>query len=221
MSTIQILHLQKFFLMSYKEWDGIDTLVVNAGVSALRPLLEVAGVHRSGGLFIPQEADAAGLSCLREVVLAAATGNYIGPILAAAAFVPLLSLSSKRPAIAVTSSLAAVIPAPTRSLYTSTKAASLMFFRSLAIEHPDITFSYILPATVQGDFRRSAVDGGPPRETSNGVAPEVVASVCIKALDFGQRLVYVPFYWSIVPWLHGLVPRLVEMGASAKYQYRT
>jgi hypothetical protein len=40
-----------------------------------------------------------------------------------------------------------------------------MLYRSLSIEHPDISFSFVLPSTVEGDFRASAVDGGSVRET--------------------------------------------------------
>ena len=37
------------------------------------------------------------------------------------------------------SSAAAIIPAPTRSLYCASKAASLILYQSLAIEHPKIS----------------------------------------------------------------------------------
>lgn len=77
------------------------------------------------------------------------------------------------------SSVAAVIPAPTRTLYAASKSSSLILFKALSIEHPQIRFTTVLPATVspfpiiparlnhthlnnkiEGDFRASAVDGG-------------------------------------------------------------
>jgi hypothetical protein len=39
-----------------------------------------------------------------------------------------------------------------------------MLFRSLAIENPGISFSYMCPGTIEGNFRASAVDGGDVRE---------------------------------------------------------
>jgi hypothetical protein len=39
-----------------------------------------------------------------------------------------------------------------------------MLFRCLAIENPGISFSYICPGTIEGNFRASAVDGGDVRE---------------------------------------------------------
>jgi hypothetical protein len=44
-----------------------------------------------------------------------------------------------------------------------------MLFRVLAIEHPGISFSYICPGTIEGNFRASAVDGGDVREVLEGV----------------------------------------------------
>ena len=66
--------------------------------------------------------------------------------------------TSDSPAILLISSLGAAIPAPTRAIYGSTKAGALALYQALAIEHPSIAFSYILPSTVQGLFRASAVD---------------------------------------------------------------
>ncbi|KAL0569946.1 hypothetical protein V5O48_012012 [Marasmius crinis-equi] len=65
------------------------------------------------------------------------------------------------------SSLAAVIPAPTRSLYASTKRAALLLFQSPAIEHSKIRCSFVLPSTVKGGFRGSAVDGSSPSSSSS------------------------------------------------------
>jgi hypothetical protein len=39
-----------------------------------------------------------------------------------------------------------------------------MLFRALAIEHPSISFNFICPGTIEGNFRASAVDGGDVRE---------------------------------------------------------
>ncbi|KZT42770.1 NAD(P)-binding protein [Sistotremastrum suecicum HHB10207 ss-3] len=204
----------------FPEWHGLDTLIVCAGVSALRPLLAVAGVERAGGVFTPEKPSADGLERVKEVAFAAIHGNYLGPMLAAVTFIPLLTTTSTSPAILQISSAAAVVPAPTRSLYGSTKAASLMLYRSLAIEHPEITFSYVLPATVEGDFRASAVDGGPIREDlTHGLKREVVAAACLRAVDRHIRHVFLPSAWSALPFLYALLPNFIERMASRKYKF--
>src|SRR5436190_13153897 len=78
--------------------------------------------------------------------------------------IPFLINTSSSPSILLLSSVGAVIPAPTRTLYGSTKAASLLLYQALSIEHPSISFTFVLPGTIEGNFRASAVDGGPIRE---------------------------------------------------------
>lgn len=134
--------------------------------------------------------------------------------------IPMLSMTSKLPAIVQTSSLAAIIPAPTRALYVSSKAASLMAYQSIAIEHPQIQFSYVLPSTVQGSFRASAVDAGPSRESQGGLLPEDVAHACVRAVDSGQRIVHLPFFGSAIHLLQILAPSVVAFGARRKYNYQ-
>ncbi|EJF64609.1 NAD(P)-binding protein [Dichomitus squalens LYAD-421 SS1] len=206
-----------------ERWGGLDTLVVCAGVSALRPLLEVAGLDRHDGKFSPPQVSVAGVQRTVEVACAAMHGNYIGPLVCAVTFIPLLSLTSTAPSVLLMSSLAAVVPAPTRSLYTSTKASSLLLYQSLAIEHPSIKFTFILPSTVEGDFRASAVDGGTVREADpnkNGLKRTTVARRSILAVDRGEKLVFMPpvtgrfahlCYW--------VFPSFIEVLAARKYNF--
>jgi short-subunit dehydrogenase len=133
-----------------------------------------------------------------------------------------LTATSPSPSILLLSSLAAVIPAPTRALYASTKSASLQLYQALAIEHPSIAFSFILPATVEGDFRASAVDGGKPREedpSSHGLKRESVARRCVRAVDEGERTVYMPGFYRIAQAVYWMVPTFVEWRARLKYNY--
>ena len=60
------------------EWHGLDTLVVTAGVSALRPVLEIAGVGDGSAAAQPS---VDGVQRVADVALAAIQGNYIGPLL--------------------------------------------------------------------------------------------------------------------------------------------
>ncbi|THH09972.1 hypothetical protein EW146_g8511 [Bondarzewia mesenterica] len=225
-----------------QEWGVLDTLVVSAGVSALQPLLHVAGVDG-------QTSDAGlptveGVRRTADIALAATKGNYLGPLVSAVTLVyvspdalPFLYLiflacpiiqqipfmsKSPSPSIHLISSLAAVFPAPTRTLYTSTKAASLMLYRSLSIEHPNIAFSYLLPSTVEGDFRASAVDSGPTREADpnkHGLKRTAVAARAVRAIDNREGIVFMPqFYW-LGHILGCLWPSFVERRARRKYNF--
>ena len=81
-------------------------------------------------------------------------------------------------------------PAPTRTLYAATKAASLLLYQALSIEHSKIAFTYILPSTVEGDFRAGAVDGGEVREedpSKHGLKREAVAKRWTPLLDIYSR----------------------------------
>ncbi|KAI9000519.1 NAD-P-binding protein [Trametes punicea] len=206
-----------------KEWGGLDTLIVSAGVSALRPLLEVAGIERRDGVFHPSHASVEGVSHAVSVATAAMQANYIGPLVCAITFIPVLSSTSPSPSVLLISSLAAVIPAPTRSLYASSKSASLLLYQSLAIEHPNIAFSYVLPSTVQGDFRASAVDGGFVREAEpnkQGLKVETVAKRCLEAIDRRERAVFTTAAEGrIGHFMYWLFPTVVERVAAKKYNY--
>jgi hypothetical protein len=82
-----MLDLTPFFT----EWHGLDTLVVAAGVSALRPVLEIAGVE--GPSVTQPSLD--GIRRVEDVAMAAIKGNYLGPLLSVVTMVCLVySLTS-------------------------------------------------------------------------------------------------------------------------------
>ncbi|KDQ51345.1 hypothetical protein JAAARDRAFT_140467 [Jaapia argillacea MUCL 33604] len=204
------------------EWRGLDTCLVVAGVSALKPLMAVAGVENVGRSFKPPQADAEGIQKTLDAGTLAAKCNYLGPLVSAVTLIPLLSTTSPAPSILLLSSLAATVPAPTRSIYASSKAASLMLYESLAIEHPAIHWSYVLPATVEGAFRSSAVDGGEVREADpniRGIKREAVAKRCVSAIDNGDRMVYMPWYTEWAPFIYWVWPGYIEWRASKKYRF--
>lgn len=141
--------------------------------------------------------------------------------------IPLLQSSSTKPSILLLSSVAAVIPAPTRALYAATKSASLLLFQSLAIEHPRISFSLVLPASIEGNFRAGAVDipassaPPPPTLTTTKVGKLLtrtdVAARCISAVDHGDRTVWLPGWYRYAHALYWLMPSVIERGARKKY----
>ncbi|KAJ7473954.1 hypothetical protein FB451DRAFT_1558246 [Mycena latifolia] len=196
-------------------WGGIDTMIVAAGVSALRPLMEVAGAQ--SGNVGPE-----GIQRVVDVVGLATRGNYVGPLVAAVTFIPLLQATSPQPSILLINTLASAIPAPTRTIYASTKAASLHLYQALAIEHPAIAFTHLLPSTVEGDFRASAVDGGTVREADpnkTGLKRTDVARRCIRAIEHGEKNVFMPWAMGPAHLLYWLWPRLLEWRARAKYNF--
>lgn len=222
-------------------WGGLDTHVIAAGVSALQPLMAVAGVEAERGVSL-KDASSEGIQHTANVALAAIRGNYIGPLIAAVAFVnitftrylsawiltveqvPMLSNTSKSPSVVLVNSLASVIPAPTRTLYASTKASSLVLYQALSIEHPSIKFTFFMPSTVEGDFRASAVDSGPVREkdpNAHGLKREDVARRCIQAADNGEKAVFIPETMRYAHLLYWIFPSFVEKMASKKYNFST
>ena len=60
------------------DWHGLDTLVIPAGVSALLPVLEIAGVS---GVSVTTQPSLDGVQRVADVALAAIKGNYVGPLL--------------------------------------------------------------------------------------------------------------------------------------------
>jgi NAD(P)-dependent dehydrogenase (short-subunit alcohol dehydrogenase family) len=209
-------------------------LIVAAGVSALRPVLDIAGVQ---GPSITQPSRD-GVQRLADVAQAAIRGNYLGPLLSAVTMVclsislerrhlttcqiPLMRGTSVSPSILLLSSLGAVIPAPTRGIYGSSKAASFILYQALAIENPSVDFSYVVPSTVRGDFRASAVDGGPTREldpNQTGLKCEVVADRCIRAIDAREEIIFIPSFYRFAQLLLWLWPSYVKHKASQKYQF--
>ena len=68
-------------------WHGLDTLILTAGVSALQPLMSVAGVDMSAPDIFGSQARPEGVQHAVNAATAAVNGNFIGPYIAAIAFV--------------------------------------------------------------------------------------------------------------------------------------
>ncbi|KAJ3727261.1 NAD-P-binding protein [Lentinula guzmanii] len=208
-----------------KKWAGIDTVIVAAGVSATGPLLEVAGVSTQQNANASEE----GIQFAVNAAKVAMRNNYLGPMIAAISFIPVLKRTSKLPSILLISSLGAVIPAPTRSIYGSTKSASLLLYQALAIEHPSVRFSFVLPSSVEGDFRASAVDQSPldnqttqtiPKPNSTpGLRVTDVGKRCIDAVDHSEKVVFMPSTMKLGHILYLIWPSFIEKKAMLKYGF--
>jgi short-subunit dehydrogenase len=130
--------------------------------------------------------------------------------------------TSISPSVLLISSLGAAIPAPTRAIYGSSKAASYVLYQALSIENPSVNFTHVLPSTVEGNFRASAVDGGPVREADpnqNGLKREAIAKRCIRAIDAREKTVFVPAFYRFAQLLSWIWPSYVERKAAQKYHF--
>ncbi|KZT52167.1 NAD(P)-binding protein [Calocera cornea HHB12733] len=196
-------------------WGGLDTLVLSAGISSLQPLMVNAGVEDRS----KDDASANGLAHLQEVVRKVSEVNYVASALVAATFFPMLERTSKQGAVMLISSVGALVPAPTRTLYGSSKAASLLLYQALAIEHPSLAFSLICPGTVNTSFRSSAPDGDDKRDVEESkLEPDEVAERAVQAVDSGERMVIMPFKYSLAYLLYVFGGRkFIEAQAVKKY----
>ncbi|KAF3763966.1 NAD(P)-binding protein [Cryphonectria parasitica EP155] len=201
-------------------WGGLDTIHVCAGVSALQPILSLAGSSSVG-----EDAGAEGIQAAVDIAGRAVQGNFNGPLVAALTFIPMLERTSSSPSILLVSSLAALVPAPTRALYAATKASSLLLYQALAIEHPRVAFTFVLPSTIEGNFRASAVDSGPVREADPnkyGLKTEYVAARCIGAVDRRETgSIVLPWFPNMLGHhLYYVWPSFVERIAAKKYNFK-
>ena len=68
-----------------EEWEGLDTIHLCAGVSALQPVLELAGVEGNDAT------TSEGIQNAKDIAGKAVQGNFLGPMVAALTFVGSLS----------------------------------------------------------------------------------------------------------------------------------
>ena len=132
--------------------------------------------------------------------------------------------ASTAPAVMLMSSVGAVVPAPTLSVYCSSKAASLMLYQSLAIEHPTIAFTLILPGVFRGEaFFSEAVGGGHVRTgdaRTYGLKHEDVAKRCVRAVDGGEQTVFIPTATGrLAHFLYWVFPSVFIRVVKNMYQY--
>lgn len=230
------------------KFKGLDTLHICFGVSALLPLLGVAGVDpvRPTG---KQEAskvypDKSGLEAVQQAVASASNVNVAGTAVCLAAFLPMLQTTSSLPAVVLMSSAAALFATPTRSVYAATKSAQLSLFRSVAIEsqaHAEaapasgkrrskVRFLSICPGTIATSFRHSAVDldhgkDEMPQDLAwvkgeKMLTSEDVAEKTIFAVDrYNEGVITLPPFYAFATWVDKIFPSYIARMARKKYAY--
>ena len=95
----------------------------------------------------------------------------------------------------------------------------------LPIDHPLITFTHLLPFTVEGEFRAGAFDGGAVNMSETDpnkhrLKKGHVARRCIRAVDCGEQTVFIPRMMRAAMWVYWLVPGVVEWFARRKYRFQ-
>lgn len=62
-------------------------MIVCAGVSALQPLLTIAGLERAGNAFVPTQASVEDIQRVVDAAGKATSSNFFGPLIAATTLV--------------------------------------------------------------------------------------------------------------------------------------
>lgn len=89
LSFISSFSLGGAYVSSCAEWQGVDTVIVAAGVSSLQPLLSVANLKHDS-----DHVELEGVQRVVEVAQAALHSNFIGPLVSATTFVRELTFST-------------------------------------------------------------------------------------------------------------------------------
>ncbi|KAI0709722.1 hypothetical protein C8Q76DRAFT_769651 [Earliella scabrosa] len=172
------------------EWNGLDTLVVCAGVATFLPFCELTGLEAHGRTFTPSQADGAMIQHAIEIVNAATRTNYVGPAIAAATFVAVA------PSVVLISSLAAN-PFITFTCVLPSTVRGETFFQS----------------AVDG----GKVRGVDPN--TYGLSQDAVVERCLEAVDKGEEMVYLPWSGRIVHILSLFWPSVIASIGRKRYGY--
>lgn len=188
-------------------------LVPDPTDTSAKPRLIPAAIDETGNLAPTSLPAKAGLDALAIEARACGEINYVGTVLALATFLPLLASTSPSPAVHHLSSVAAAIAAPSRCLYSATKAAAYMAVESARVECEGmgVRFFSLLPGTIDNEFRTKTATAqtGGNCEVHNGVKSQWGDKILLKpsqvvdtvlthlALPTGKYplIPYPPFSW--------------------------
>lgn len=218
-----------------QDFGGVDTLYVVFGAICKQPLLSLASLDPLSGAKASQPT-LEGLQAVSDTLQRSNASNITATALVLTALIPQLQLNGKTPYVAVIGSLASLVPAPTRALYSSTKAAQQMLVQSVALECASqahapgralVRFVVLAPSTVATSFSTRLALGTqygprppPARSMAHALSPAHVADVAVQCVDRGVTgVVPVPHKYFYAWLLAILFPRLVESGAHNRYGY--
>ncbi|KAJ2423387.1 hypothetical protein GGF47_003263 [Coemansia sp. RSA 2524] len=199
-------------------FDGcVDYLVLNAGAISVQQVVDLWGMRSSDGLCATSPTHAARADTAMRAIMEI---NVFAPIRLSSLFLPLLVRA--KGTIVVVSSMAGLVAAPTRSLYSASKHAVSGYFAALRMEMHEwnvcVTVAY--PGTVNTMLRESAVDHNEHKAAGSDrgkMEPSVCARQILCAAARRQPSLVTPRVYWISSILHAFAPRLVEYLARRKY----
>ncbi|KAJ2800696.1 hypothetical protein H4R21_003074, partial [Coemansia helicoidea] len=179
-------------------WGRVDYLVLNAGAISVREVVDLWGIRAADGL---HEADGAAADRAEAALQRIMAVNAHAPAALAGLFLPLVA--ERRGVIVVVSSMAGLVAAPTRALYSASKHAVTGFFSALRMEVAGlgvaVTIAY--PGSVATDLRRSAVDSSGPDAAVAGssarMAPEACARQIVRAAALRRPSLITPWPYAV------------------------
>ncbi|KAJ2687616.1 hypothetical protein IWW39_002798 [Coemansia spiralis] len=197
---------------------GVDCLVLNAGAISVRPIADLwAGTEGDGAL-------GAGADQATELLQSILEINVVAPAAVAGLFVPLLAQS--RGSVVVVSSVAGLVAAPTRALYSASKHAVTGYFNAFRMEvaRQGIAVTVAYPGTVATALRRSAVDlhvrgGLAPGSEAGSLSPGDCARQIVRAAALRRRSLVTPWPYALAPVFYAIVPEAIDYLAKRKYGF--
>ncbi|KAJ2744808.1 hypothetical protein GGI20_002661 [Coemansia sp. BCRC 34301] len=204
---------------------GVDYLVLNAGAISVRPIADLW--HPTTTTLENEDEVLRGRADQAEALLHRILAiNVVAPATLAGMFLPLLAQS--RGVVVVVSSVAGLVAAPTRSLYSASKHAVTGYFNAFRMEvaRLGVAVTVVYPGTVDTDLRHSAVDASlptseplPAGSNSGKLSANTCARQIVRAAALRASSLVTPWPYSLGPLLHSIVPSFVDYLAKRKYGY--
>ncbi|KAJ2357236.1 hypothetical protein GGF43_001589 [Coemansia sp. RSA 2618] len=196
----------------------VDYVVLNAGSISVQQVVDLWGMR--GNDHTLRDASPEAITRADTAMRAIMEINVFAPVRVAGLFLPMLARA--RGVIVVVSSMAGLVAAPTRSLYSASKHAVSGYFAALRMEvralGVDVTIAY--PGTVDTELRRSAVDGDGGRAAGSErgkLSPLKCARQILRAAALRQPSLVTPAPYWLSSIVHAFAPGLVEYLARRKY----
>ncbi len=172
---------------------GIDILVNNAGVGAYIPTTKI---------------DDQTWNHLYEL-------NLNAPVHLTRRVLPGM-LEQRSGLIVNVASLAAQIPLPWFTLYSTTKAALMSFTHGLRMEldQTGVTTTLVCPGYVKTPFQANVIAGRPPlmlqRTKKFAITPEQCAADIVRGIETNRRTVITPWTGRLLNALYFALPKLID-----------
>ncbi|PVU91926.1 hypothetical protein BB561_004124 [Smittium simulii] len=217
------------------KFGGVDFLILNAGIISVSSINNMLSINEQtlsvsdSTVSEPHDSPSVDLNKFNAFLDRILSVNFRAPVDIANSLLPYLYRS--RGSIVVVSSVAAIISAPTRSIYCASKAALNGYFQSLRQElsKHGVHVALVCPGTVDTDLRSSAVDLSSDTNTHSPVkisgsktgkaSPKYCAEIILDAAVNNKNIVIFPAKYKISVYLNTFFPNLIDYFAKKKYGY--